>query len=146
MFSDAGSRLPWKSFHASTCTSVVASWPLPQFTLTLSDNVDAPSIVTAEAPVTAPKAIGAATTTASAPVSNPPRVHRERSAVDQREGAAVGTAGGSTMPSGVGSEICDTYPSSVAGGTRRLDAHAWTVGGPGINIETHPRMHPTNWH
>src|SRR5258706_15936422 len=66
MFRPAGSRLPWKSFHARTCRSVVRSLlPLPQVTDTLSDRVLAPAMVTAPA--------GEAPTTASGAASTAPR-------------------------------------------------------------------------
>src|SRR5262245_41047902 len=86
MFSDAGSRLPWKSFHANTCRSVVRSLPRASAhdTVTLADNELAPAIVVASAVPTA-RAIGAPSTTATDPAIRPPLIHRERSRGAHRE-------------------------------------------------------------
>src|SRR6266545_1810370 len=80
MFSPAGSRLPWKSFHDSTCRSVVCCrCPWFQSTATVSDSVCAPAMVTAPAGVAPTTASGAATTAASPVRISPPRTNREPS-------------------------------------------------------------------
>src|SRR5918999_4484738 len=80
MFRPAGSRLPWKSFQAGRCTSVVRRDAVEssQVTATLSLRVRAPAMVTAPAGRASGTASGAAATAPSATRISPARAARVR--------------------------------------------------------------------
>src|SRR2546430_7818359 len=94
MFSPPGARLPWKSFHARTCRSVVRSglWLSAQETETWSERVRAPPMVTALAGAAPTTASGAVSTALSPVTIRPARTGRERSslAVTPRRRGDVG--------------------------------------------------------
>src|SRR3954471_18484437 len=78
MLSEAGSRLPWKSFQASTCTSLVrAGLPVSKLTDTVSVRVRALEIVGAALPAGPVAASGANRTAPRLTVTRPPCATRD---------------------------------------------------------------------